>query len=97
MILAKCEVCHLIRLASGVWAAGAGAHDDVAGSTQVLRQALRRHPGGEIPAAATRQSPNSSSRRPIKASLNLPTTHWQIDPSRALGRRLTPPPLAGVW
>jgi hypothetical protein len=54
MIFSKCEVCHSIRLASGVGAAEAGAHDDVAGSTQVLRQALRRHPGGEIPAAPTR-------------------------------------------
>ena len=54
MIYSKCEICHAIRLASGVGAAGAGAHHDVAGSTQVLRQALCRHPGGEIPAAATR-------------------------------------------
>jgi hypothetical protein len=54
MIFSKREVCHAIRLASGVRAAGAGAHDDIAGSTQVLRQTLRRHPSGEIPAAATR-------------------------------------------
>ncbi len=54
MIYSKCEICHSICLASGVGAAGAGAHHDVAGSTQVLCQALCRHPGGEIPAAATR-------------------------------------------